>query len=113
MEHVTGDQARRLLDEMVDYDFRAEFDHQGDSNLCVAAPDLAETVAWLYGREHTSADGDGVVWADKSGGLQVIADNCPRQVFVMDDEGSWAYTPDEAVELARALLAAAEKARTM
>lgn len=75
---------------------------EGDARLAAAAPDLAETVAWLYGRE---ADAKQVFsthagYIFSSGGVV---------------SGTWLdehLTPDEAVDLARALLAAAEEARS-
>lgn len=61
--------------------------------LIAAAPALAETVAWLYTPDgppdgHDVTARAGTVWLD---GID--------------------HTPDEAVDLARALLAAAEEAR--
>ena len=79
-------------------------------------PALAETVAWLYGKEPTQS------WPD---------DNESAYEFGRSDNGDWhrvsvwqngqainitvtdTLTPDQAVEAARALLTAAEKARRM
>ena len=84
-------------------------ENRADMLLAAAAPDLAETVAWLYGREPDKGtpdefDTEYVGWVP----------GMPRvSVYVARDHGeSHAdLTPDEAVDLARALLAAAEKAR--
>ena len=105
---ITGKQARDLLDIWADDDEGLAaardgvFDNYGD--LFTAAPDLAETVAWLHGRE---AD-DEAVWDDHYE-VSVMAD---KRVAVFDHDATTTYfTPDEAIEFARALLAAAEQAR--
>ena len=142
-EHITGHQARELLDGTTpgpwewrhnDYPEHDEaHDALGngdkvalrsqdaeqyaswvsgseqDRALAAAAPALAATVAWLYGREPDKGkthefDTEYVGWVP----------GMPRvSVYVARDHGeSHAdLTPDEAVDLARALLAAAEKAR--
>lgn len=75
-----------------------------NSPLVTAAPDLAETVAWLYGRESD----DEAVWDDKYE-VSVMVDGT---VAVFDHEATTTFfTRDEAVGFARALLAAAEEAR--
>ena len=142
-EHITGQQARELLDgatpgpwrwEERDYPeyeegyevlwngaemaLRSQDSDQysswvrgsdNDKALIAAAPALAETVAWLYGREPDKGkthefDTEYVGWVP----------GMPRvSVYVARDHGesNADLTPDEAVDLARALLAAAEKAR--
>ena len=84
-----------------------EHDHAANLTLAAAAPDLAETVAWLYGREgneHGVHEVDGsLVGTDvyeNEGRVEMESTRCDRTL-----------TPDEAVDLARALLAAAEEAR--
>ena len=75
-----------------------------DGELIAAAPALAETVAWLYGRESD----DEAVWDDKYE-VSVMVDGT---VAVFDHEATTTFfTRDEAVGFARALLAAAEEAR--
>lgn len=75
-----------------------------DAALAAASPDLAATLAWLYGRE---AD-DEAVWDDHYE-VSVTAD---KRVAVFDHDATTTYfTPDEAIEFARALIAAAEQAR--
>ena len=116
MTRMTGDQARGLLDGttpgpwearpngvVVSYNTGAQIQlvgHNqralGDAPLMAAAPDLAETVAWLYGAE-PEASTDKYLVAPRGGEVCVHID--------VD------LTPDEAVEFARALLAAAETAR--
>ena len=121
---ITGKQARELLDGttpgpwearpngvVVSYSTQSQIQlvgHNqralGDAPLMAAAPDLAETVAWLHGRE---AD-DEAVWDDHYE-VSVMAD---KRVAVFDHDATTTYfTPDEAIEFARALLAAAEQAR--
>ena len=87
-----------------------------DLNLVASAPELAETVAWLYGRE---PDGPGAhVHRGRTGEYdqEAVASHPESgvvEVYVAHDHGdaSAFLTPDEAVDLARALLAAAEEAR--
>ena len=146
-EHITGQQARELLDAATPGPWTATEDHimrlgwekrkrersqwmadesdhvlmnpepewkpltenRADMLLAAAAPELAETVAWLYGREPDKGKADEfdteyVGWVP----------GMPRvSVYVARDHGesNADLTPDEAVDLARALLAAAEKAR--
>lgn len=83
-----------------------------DCDLMAAAPDLAETITWLNGRHQDRVADDGTEWHWKdqtiltsrgAGALAMFKGN-----FIgYDDE----MTPDEAVDLARALLAAAQEAR--
>ena len=121
---ITGKQARELLDGttpgpwearpngvVVSYSTQSQIQlvgHNqralGDAPLMAAAPDLAETVAWLHGRE---AD-DEAVWDDHYE-VSVMADG---RVAVFDHDATTTFfTPDEAIEFARAMLAAAEEAR--
>lgn len=119
MTRITGQQARDLLRgttpgpwEPVGADIDSpegqiggawdgEVGRLADAELMAAAPDLAETVAWLYGREPDeggfSHRGSGWEVEEMQGGIDVLG-------------LSAIYTPDEAVDLARALLAAAEEA---
>ena len=125
--HVTGQQARDLLDgstpgpwtaygimrhpetptcivgpdgQQIAGSMMGDGVEHRDSDLVKAAPQLAETIAWLYGRE---PDEGGV----HSAGL--------TEVFGADDgivvEGLATLTLDEAEDLARAILSAVEKAR--
>lgn len=128
---ITGQQARALLDgsqlarsgnwydegdaaEMLDP--LAYHDVSGDAALISASVSLAETVAWLYGREpdgptphiHRGQTGEydqeAVAAHPETGVVEVYAahDHGDASAFL---------TPDESVDLARALLAAAEEAR--
>ena len=131
-EHVTGQQARELLygatpgpwewatKEYPEHDADHETLGNGDQvalrswdaedyaswiggspqdkALAAAAPALAETVAWLYGADSEVERFNYGVWATK-GGVDVATTGVEK------------LSPDEAVDLARALLAAAEKAR--
>lgn len=89
-EHLTGDRARRLLDLPDNAaSWRIEQRH------------LAEALAWLYGREVD--DLRKLAHLTPGGAVAASPD------AVASDMGT--FTPDEAVDIARALLAAAEKAR--
>ena len=91
-------------------------ENRADMLLAAAAPELAATVAWMYGRE---PDGPGphahrgrISQYDQ----EAVASHPETgvvEVYVAHDHGeeSAFLTPDDAVDLARALLAAAEKAR--
>ena len=128
---INGRQVRNLLDgsrlarsgnwydegeaaEMLDP--LAYHDVSGDAALVSASVDLAETVAWLYGRE---PDGPAPnVHRGRTGEYdqEAVASHPEAgvvEVYVAHDHGdaSAFLTPDEAVDLARALLAAAEEAR--
>lgn len=87
-----------------------------DARLMAAAPDLAETVAWLYGRE-ADGYGKGVHRGRMSEYDQEAVAAHPQsgvvEVYAAQDRGdaSAMLSPDEAVDLARALLAAAQEAR--
>ena len=84
---ITGREARELLD--------------GDlAPLFVRAPELATTVAWLYEREAGDV---------RYGYEDDITGESSGLVYIEVDDGY--RTADEAVDLARALLAAAEEAR--
>ena len=131
---ITGRQARDLLDGttpgpwearpngvVVSYATGAQIQlvgHNqralGDAPLMAAAPALAETVAWLYGSEPNEPYDEWRI--DAEFGLRGhvhIADNQDGTVeLVTGPYGVATYLkPDEAVEVARALLAAAEEAR--
>jgi len=104
----TGKQASELLDIWSGDDEGLTFARLGAArrfgDLFEAAPGLAATLAWLYGRE---AD-DEAVWDDHYE-VSVTAD---KRVAVFDHDATTTYfTPDEAIEFARALIAAAEQAR--
>lgn len=121
MDHVTGDQARELLEGTTEGEWSRSKDRHltntlvsGDRTIAIcshydvdliaAAPALAETVAWLYGRE---SDDEGI-WDDHYQ-VSAMADG---RVAVFDHEATTTFfTPDETVEFARAMLAAAERAR--
>lgn len=87
-----------------------------DGALAAAAPTLAATVAWLYGRE---PDGPGPHFHRGRMGeydQEAVASHPDAgvvEVYAAHDHGeaSAFLTPDEAVDLARALIAAAEEAR--
>ncbi|MCT2121573.1 hypothetical protein [Dietzia cinnamea] len=124
---ISGREARELLDGTIDGPWSVEVhkrydiivspvgyavaynednpeDGRANSELLAAAPALAETVAWLYGRKSD----DEAVWDDKYE-VSVMVDGT---VAVFDHEATTTFfTRDEAVEFARALLAAAEEAR--
>ena len=138
-EHITGQQARELLDAATPGPWTATEDHimrlgwekrkrersqwmadesdhvlmnpepewkpltknRTDMLLAAAAPELAATVEWLYGRPVD--DLRKVAHLTPAGAVAASPD------AVVSDMGT--FTPDEAVDLARALLAAAEKAR--
>ena len=73
-----------------------------DKALVAAAPALAATVEWLYGREVD--DYRKLAHLTAAGSVAATPDAVAADFGV--------FTPDEAVDLARALLAASEKART-
>lgn len=108
---ITGQQARDLLDiwsgDVEGLTFAQLGADRSYGDLFGAAPALAETVAWLYGREgneHGVHEVDGsLVGTDvyeNEGRVEMESTRCDRTL-----------TPDEAVDLARALLAAAEESR--
>lgn len=149
-EHITGQQARELLDgatpgpwrwevrDYPEYDEGYEVLGNGtetalrsqdadqyaswvvgsdrDKDLTAAAPALAETLAWLYGRE-PDGYGDnvhrGVISQYDQEAVAAHPEAGTVEVYAAHDHGeaSAMLTPDEAVDLARALLAAAEAAR--
>lgn len=102
--------APQLDDPIGVVDFDGVVQGENDANLIAAAPALAETVAWLYGREangghsgqwHQSRLKWRGAWAVmRIGGAVDVTVNSPASL-----------DPDEAADLARALLAAAEEAR--
>lgn len=82
-----------------------------DCDLMQCAPALAETVAWLYGREPDHVGND---QSTARRGPMVVEVDWARQVHLWPINGTpfdLHITADEAVDLARALLAAAEEAR--
>lgn len=105
---ISGREARKLLDDAA---------HRGDfASLMFASAELAGTLAWLYEREpdgptahlHRGSTGEydqEAVCSHPAAGVV--------EVYAAHDHGqASAYlTPDEAVDLARALLAAAEEVR--
>lgn len=82
-----------------------EHDHAANLTLAAAAPALAETVAWLYGAEVWATDDHGPWWRGKDWEA-AVEENGTVEVTV-----DRRLAPDEAVDLARALLAAAGEAR--
>ena len=78
-----------------------------DGELIAAAPALAETVAWLYGKSITPDEAEGDYYSTFRGGYTYADQGRVHLNVALSD----AFTPDEAVDLARALLAAAEEAR--
>ena len=107
-EHVTGREARELL-ELPD----------NAASWKIEQRNLAEKVAWLYGREADELHGDHTVtWkpGPSYAGFEVDACKEPGEKVQLSvtslNRGDWVTIyADEAVELARALLAAAEEAR--
>lgn len=119
MSRITGEQARELLEgsrlarsgnwcdkgdaeEMLDP--LAYHDVSGDAALLAAASHLAETVAWLYG----NTPNDLHKWEPEH--FTVFIDG-NRDVVLYDCRQGFTFNPEQAVELARAILAAVEKAR--
>lgn len=80
-----------------------------DHRLAAAAPDLAETIAWLYGREADRVGGWTDLRYELGDGFRV--DLRGDRVSVGTGRLSMHFSRDEAVDLARALLAAAQEAR--
>ena len=131
MTRVTGQQARELLDGTTSGPWRVEVHKRhdiiaqpgghaiaynedepeigrGNSHLLAAAPDLAETVAWLYGRK---ADGHYGKRQWPLGGKWEVA--LWRGLIAIGPEGGGIAfrTPELTEEAARALLAAVEEHR--
>lgn len=79
-----------------------------DLRLAAAAPALAETLAWLYGREADRVGGWTDLRYELGDGFRV--DLRGDRVSVGTGRLSMHFSRDEAVELARALLAAAQEA---
>ena len=117
---ITGREARELLDiwsgDVEGLTFAQLGADRSYGDLFGAAPALAETVAWLYGREPDGPgphvhrgrtreyDQEAVASHPESGVVEVYAAHDHGQASAF-------LTPDDAVDLARALLAAAEEAR--
>ena len=88
-------------------------ENRADMLLAAAAPDLAETVAWLYGREPQQSHASGGVFhcaEEEDNDLPWAVSSLPGEVSVTPTDRR-DLTPDEAVDLARALLNAAVSAR--
>ena len=115
---ITGREARELLDiwsgDVEGLTFAQLGADRSYGDLFGAAPALAETVAWLYGGEPNEPYDEWRIEAESGlRGHVHIADNQDGTVeLVTGPYGAATYLkPDEAVEVARALLAAAEEAR--
>lgn len=135
-EHITGQQARELLDgstpgpwtaygimrhpetptyivgpdgQQIAGSMMGDGVEHRDSDLVRAAPQLAETVAWLYGREYDEGEGPDESKTYYGNGIWYIEAD-PEQGVSLGYDLYRGMTPDEAVDLARALLAAAEEA---
>ena len=102
-DRIAGTKARELLDGTTEGPMKARY---RDDDLLAAAPALAETVAWLYGREPDLVEKDGRAEWDMTAHHEVVA--VDGEVLDMDGRS---HTPEDAVEYARALLAAAEAAK--
>lgn len=103
-DRLTGKQARELL---------AEFNNPRTAIGHIRVRPLLEQLAWLYGRGHDEEDR---VWLTSSWRVDVSLGGRVRLMLrdeEVDDLATWAHyiEPDEAVDLARALLSAAEEAR--
>ena len=109
---ISGQQARELLDiwsgDVEGLTFAQLGADRSYGDLFGAAPALAETVAWLYGRPSDETVPGDEHW-DTEGFLVEVRDG---RVAMFDDEATTTYlSVDQTVDLARALLAAAEEAR--
>ena len=113
MDAEEGEPVSTLQTEYPDSDIAPVADGDGvrnpaDGRLLAHAPDLAETVAWLYGRPSDETVPGDEHW-DTEGFLVEVRDG---RVAMFDDEATTTYlSVDQTVDLARALLAAAEEAR--
>lgn len=113
MTCITGQQARGLLDiwrgdeDGLRHARGGAYARYGE--LFRAAPDLAETIAWLYGREADRVGGWTDLRYELGDGFRV--DLRGDRVSVGTGRLSMHFSRDEAVDLARALLAAAQEAR--
>ena len=112
---ITGREARELLDiwagDVEGLTFAQLGADRSYGDLFGAAPALAETVAWLYGREANKGHTE-KVWHE--GELELGGEWSVQRVSGEVDLTLFnpsTLTPDEAVDLARALLAAAEEVR--
>lgn len=98
-EYITGRQARELL---------AEFNNPRTSIGHLRVRPLLEQLAWLYGRPSDETVPGDEHW-DTEWFLVEVRDG---RVAMFDDEATTTYlSVDQAVDLARALLAAAEEVR--
>lgn len=101
---ISGQQARELIDiwagDVEGLTFAQLGADRSYGDLFGAAPALAETVAWLYGRQ----SGDGLHITLPNGYDVWTRDGVVHLEFME-------MTPDGAMDLARALLSAAEEAR--
>ena len=108
---ITGREARELLDiwsgDVEGLTFAQLGADRSYGDLFGAAPALAETVAWLYGKRITPDEAEGDYYSTFRGGYTYADQGRVHLNVALSDE----FTPDEAVDLARALLAAAEEAR--
>lgn len=113
MSHVTGPQARDLAaiwtgDEEGLAEAQEEA-HRSFGDLFGAAPDLAETVAWLYGAEGQDGEFGWRRWPLGGSWSVGLRDG---QISIGPEGGGLGFrTPEDAEEAARALLAAAEEHR--
>lgn len=105
---ITGAEAGEMLEELSE----AIADQEKVGDIIAAeevlrdnAEPLARTVAWLYGRPE-----------DKGGGWDTegfhVSVNSFGEIFLADGIQDTALFPPEAVELARCILAAAQKAQS-
>lgn len=100
MTRITGQQARQLLDD---------FNNPDTPIGGVPVRGLLETIAWLYGREADRVGGWTDLRYELGDGFRV--DLRGDRVSVGTGRLSMHFSRDEAVDLARALLAAAQEAR--
>ena len=99
MSRVTGSEARDLLTHP-----------DGAAPWIIEQRNLAETIAWLYGHEGDPEDPT-IHTVDIYEGRDCdLVSSVPGGLVVIDTDGGY-RTPEQAVELARALLTAAEEAR--
>ena len=99
-EHITGEYARRLLAYP-----------DGAAPWIIEQRHLAETIVWLYGREPQQSHASGEVFhcaEEEDNDLPWAVSSMPGKVSVTPTDRR-DLTRDEAVDLARALLNAAER----
>lgn len=82
-----------------------------DRDLAIASPDLAQTIAWLYGREADEGEGPDESKTYYGGRGAWVMDADPGHGVDLTYELFRGMTYDETVDLARALLNAAEEVR--